>query len=1054
MELKTPSFQIYNASAGSGKTFTLVKEYLKILLSSENPFKFQQILAVTFTNKAAGEMKERVIKSLQEFSEEESSDLVEIISKEINKPKEVIFKKSQTILNVILQNYAAFNITTIDSFTHRLIRTFAHDLDLPLNSEVEMDTDSLLNEAVDIVISKIGDNKELTDLLVSYAVQKLDNDKSWDISKDLKSFAKLILNESDADHLKSLEKVSIEQFKKIKESVQKENKEIEKSFVEIGNKGLEIVIDSGVELSEFAQRGEFPNHFKKLSNFGHLKAGDLKFDGRLNTTIEEDGKLFSAKCSAGSKLQIETIAPELKTLYYQSKKLFEEKYGAYVLNNLIADSLIPLAVLSYINNSLQELKKENNILLNAEFNQLISNTINGEPAPFIYERIGEKYRYYFIDEMQDTSELQWQNLIPLVDNALSSEDELGETGKLLLVGDAKQSIYRWRGGKAEQFIGLSGLEENTNPFFVQEKVENLGTNYRSFSEVINFNNNFFTHISQFLTNANYKNLYAEGNNQLLNKNEGGYVEVSFVDIKKDEEEKELVFPKKVLNIIQNLDPSFEKNEICVLVRTKKQGVLIANYLTENNIEIISSETLLLKNNKKVGFIIDLLNVIQNPNNKEFKVKILYFLHHHFSISEDKHEFINGLINLNSIDFFEKLKDYGVHFSYNEFVQSPFYESIEYIIRGFQLAENSDSNIQFFLDVVFEFQQKKQVSVNGFLEFWELKEDKLSIVAPEAKNSVRIMTIHKAKGLEFPVVIYPYSIDIYRQIEPKVWYNYHQSDIMDSVLINYSDKLNYLGKQGELLFNERREELELDNFNVLYVALTRAVEQLYVVSDVKINKNGEDLKSTSGLLINYLKNEGLWDPARFEYGFGESKRSNIIKKEEEKTTAQKNFISNSWKNHNIAIVANSSLLWDTEKGDAILYGNLIHEILSKIKTANDISPIVNQYLFKGVINEAHKNEIISILNKIVNHSELSKYFDQNKVVFNEKEIVTSNKNIIIPDRLVFNQNMVTIIDYKTGKPDKKYHHQINNYAEVLKELNFTIEKKLLVYINTQILVEEV
>ena len=219
-------FQIYNASAGSGKTFTLVKEYLKILLTTENPNKFHQILAVTFTNKAAGEMKARVIENLHAFSNKEENNMLSLICAETNLLETTVFKRSQTVLSAILQNYSAFNITTIDSFTHKLIRTFAYDLELPLNSDVEMDTESLLNEAVDIVISKIGENKELTDLLVSYVIQKLDDDKSWDISLDLKNFAKIILNETDANHLKALHKVSIETFKTLKETLQKENKKM------------------------------------------------------------------------------------------------------------------------------------------------------------------------------------------------------------------------------------------------------------------------------------------------------------------------------------------------------------------------------------------------------------------------------------------------------------------------------------------------------------------------------------------------------------------------------------------------------------------------------------------------------------------------------------------------------------------------------------------------------------------------------------------------------------------------------------------------------------
>jgi len=1054
MMLNSQSFHIYNASAGSGKTFTLVKEYLKILLTSENPFKFQQILAVTFTNKAASEMKDRVIENLHQFSIEKGTDMLDLIVEETNLSEGIIFNRSKNILNAIFQNYSAFNITTIDSFTHKLIRTFAHDLDLPLNSEVEMDTDSLLNEAVDIVISKIGNDQKLTDLLVNYSLQKIDNDKSWDISKDLKTFAKLILNETDANHLKTLNNVSIETFKSIKKKLQKENKKTEATFDEIGRKGIEIIKNSGVEINEFSYAGEFPKHFVKLSNFKFLKFNELKFDGRLNKTIEGNKNLFSGKCSETSKQLIEGIADDLKVLYYQSKEVYSELFGTYILNNLIVDSLIPLAVLSYINNSLQELKKDNNILLNAEFNRLISDTIKNEPAPFIYERIGEKFRYYFIDEMQDTSVLQWQNLIPLVDNAISSENELGEKGKLLLVGDAKQSIYRWRGGKAEQFIGLSAKENNTNPFYVEEKIDTLETNYRSYSEIINFNNGFFTHISKFLSNSSYKNLYAEGNNQLLNKNEGGFVQLSFVEKQKDDEEKELIFPKKVFETIQNLDASFQKNEICVLVRTKKQGVEVANYLTENNIEIISSETLLLKNNSKVSFIIDFLNVIQNPNNKQFKIKLLYFLYEHLKIDQDRHSFLSRLIDMSIIDFLEEIKLYGMTFNYNEFIQISFYESIEYFIRSFQLAKNSDSNIQFFLDVVFEFQQKSQVSINTFLDYWELKKEKLSIVAPEAKNAVRIMTIHKAKGLEFPVVIFPYSIDIYRQIEPKVWFPYQQSEPIENVLINYSEKLKFIGAKGEHLFEERREELELDNFNILYVALTRAVEQLFIISDIKMSKGNEDLKSTSGFFINYLKEYSLWNEAQLNYCFGNSKRTNLKVEEESKTTFQHSFISDSWKNHNISIVANSSILWDTEQGEAIHYGNLIHEILSKIKTKNDISEVISAYLFKGIITKKEQVKIISTVKKVVNHVQLAEYFKQNAEVYNEQEIVTRDKKIIIPDRLIIKNNTVVIIDYKTGAQDSKYHNQINNYGVVLEKLNYKINKKILVYINEEIIVEEV
>ncbi len=1042
----TSSFQIYNASAGSGKTFTLVKEYLKVLLTSENQYKFQNILAVTFTNKAAGEMKERVIENLREFSNQKESEMLSSICFETNLNEKIIFERAQKILNSILQNYSAFNITTIDSFTYKLVRTFAQDLELSQNADVEMDTDNLLDEAVDLVISKIGSDKKLTRTLIKFAIDKLNDNKSWDISFDLKKFAKIILNESDSNYIEKLNEISISEFESLKTELQKKTAIFDEKLIEIGENALKIIDETGLDYKDF-YRSMIPNHFIKQSK--NLEKATFFDESKLKERLE--GQTFYSKSKPDSvKEKIDSILPNLLEKYYQSENLYEKR----TLNKLILNSLIPLATLKYINDSLTDLKNDNNILLNAEFNKIISNTIKDEPAPFIYERIGEKFRYYFVDEMQDTSVLQWENLIPLFHNAISSEDENGETGKLLLVGDAKQSIYRWRGGKPEQFIELTSKEQNINPFFVEEKIINLPRNYRSYSEIIKFNNHFFTHISQHLTNTNFENLYSQGNNQELNKNEGGYIQVSFVEKQNDDEEKDLVFAKKVLKIIENLDSSFQKNEICVLVRKKKDGVEVAKYLSKNGIKIISSETLLLDSNEKVKFIINLLKTIQNPSHKSLKVTLLYFLFEHLNLKGKRHVFISEFVDLPSFEFFKKLKEYDINFDDNKFIQLPFYESIEYILQKFKLTETSDSYIQFFLDVVFEFQQKKHVSINKFLDYWELRKQKFSIVAPESKNSIRIMTIHKAKGLEFPVVIYPYSIDIYRETDGKIWYPYKKESPFEHILINSGKKLKSSGEIGQKLFQKKKEELELDNFNLIYVAMTRAVEQLYIVLPKLEIKKPLEIKNTSHLFIDYLEQNEYWDEDKNDYGFGNSVRTNKKIKEENNAIIQGNFISNSWKNHNISIVANSNLLWDNDRGKSINYGNLIHEILSKIKTEIDVSEAINQYIYKGIITSEESKEINSAITKIINHSQLKEYFNQNHKILNEQEILTSNSNILIPDRLVIKDNKVTIIDYKTGKPNKKYIKQINVYASILIELGYEINKKLLVYISDKIIVEEI
>nr|MBP9601226.1 UvrD-helicase domain-containing protein [Lutibacter sp.] len=1000
MQSNSP-FKVYSASAGSGKTFTLVKEYLKILLGSNNPYKFQQVLAVTFTNKAAGEMKERVIENLDAFSKEKPSPMLEVLMSELKVTETVLFERSKIILQAILQNYSAFSIATIDSFTHKLIRTFAYDLQLPFNFDVEMDASSLLNEAVDVVISKIGVQKELTDLLINYSIAKIDDDKAWDISEDLKSFSKVILNENNTNHLEALKNVSMDDFNSLKQTLQAENKSIEKQFVDLGKIGLQLIKDNSIDHGNFSY-GDLPKHFIKLTNFRKLKPEDLKFEGRLDASISANKNLYTAKVSVGTKQQIDAIADELIALYLSSKNAYEVNYGKFVLNGLIMNGLIPLAVLNYINVALQDIKQESNVMLNAEFNKIISDTIKNEPAPFIYERLGEKFRYYFIDEMQDTSQLQWQNLIPLIGNAISSEDDLGEVGKLMLVGDAKQSIYRWRGGKAEQFIDLSSSEklENSNPFFTEKTIASLETNYRSFTEIINFNNLFFSHISKFLANDSFQKLYFEGNQQKFNSNVGGYVQLSFVEKEEGSEENDLLIPKKVLSIIENCDASFDRNDICVLVRTKKHGVIVANYLTENGIEIISSETLLVSNSEKVQFVVDLLNVIQNPTNKEFKVKILYFLYDFFQVQDAKHNFLEQFLNLPQELFFEELKQFNSSFELPEFIQSALYEGVEYCFRSFQLLGASDSNVQFFLDIVFEYQQKREVSIQGFLDFWDSKKDSLSIVAPEAKNAVRIMTIHKSKGLEFPVVIVPYDLNIYNQIDPTVWYPYADNGNFKSILIDYSKKLNYISSEGVALYNQQQEELELDNFNLLYVALTRASEQSYIVTEKKLDTKGdENVGFTSGLFIHYLKENQLWNSDLNEYSFGDSKRVFFAKKEEKATLFQEDCISNSWKSHAISIVTNSSLLWDTEQGKSIVYGNLIHEILSKINTSNDLEEVVNQYVFKGIISKEQKPYVSELLESVVYHPLLVDYFKQNNQVFCEREIVANDGSIMIPDRLV-------------------------------------------------------
>ncbi len=1040
---QSSAFQVYNASAGSGKTFTLVKEYIKVLLSSENVFTFQKVLAITFTNKAAGEMKERVLSNLEDFSEGKENDLLQLILHETAIDKELIQERSQKILNAILQNYSAFSITTIDSFTHKIIKSFAHDLGLSLNFEVEMDAISLLNQAVDVLISKIGTDKKLTKLLIEYTLDKTDDDKSWDISRDLNDFARILLNEEDIKHFRTLSKKSLDDFTNLKSKLFLHQKELKNAFKKVGEDCLGLIASHDLEHTDF-MRATIPKFFADINqkgfNFTYLTRSE---------TVQKaiDNHQYYSKSTNDSVAQsIESIVPEIINLFNKSKGI----YSQFLMNKLALKNIIPLAVLNNINIELEKIKEENNIRLNAEFNQLISDNIKEQPAPFIYERIGQRFQHYFIDEMQDTSVLQWQNLIPLIDNALAQEN-----GNLLLVGDGKQAIYRWRGGKAEQFIELGS--NKVNPFAIPKEIRYLETNFRSYSEVINFNNSFFKHTANFIQNESYKNLFLEGNNQLENSKKGGFVSLSFLEKEEEKEDEKVKYPKKVLEKIHELKNDFSLGEICILTRKRADGVAIANYLSENGIDIISSETLLLQNSPKVCFIVDLLKVLQNPNDEETRFEMLYFLQQHLQIENLKHTFFKEFAKADNQTIFEALKVHGISFEISIFHQMPFYEKIEEIVRSFNLVNYSDAYIQFFLDVVLE-QQRKNIDINEFLEFWELKKNALSIVAPESANAVQIMTIHKSKGLEFPVVIFPCDIDIYRQINPKVWVdelpkNY---DNFKELLLPYSKELSHVNDTGLEIYNQQREELELDNFNLLYVSLTRAVEQLHIITEKKISSKGEENTNFySGVFINYLKQLNLWNDDLLTYSFGDERRAS--KKEVLISVAEihEKFISTPWQEHNVVLLAGASKLWDTSQGEAVNFGNLIHEILSKIFTKKDVFIIVDQFQQQGFMNDKHSKEIKDKIYDVLKHPKLENYFSDEVIIYNEREIVDVDNQILIPDRLVFNDlNDVVIIDYKTGKPSNEHHQQILKYERVLKSMNFRVIKKVLIYINDKIDVVEV
>ncbi|MNQ27557.1 ATP-dependent helicase/nuclease subunit A [compost metagenome] len=1048
-DMQRPSFSIYDASAGSGKTYALVKEYLKIILVAPKNDAYRNILAITFTNKAVHEMKSRIVGSLSEFAKDEPSEKAQDLMRDLAIDTELsiiqIKTKSQQIIKHIIHNYAAFDISTIDKFTHKVIRAFAHDLNLPMTFEVTLDTENLLIEAVDAIIAQAGEDETLTKLLVDFTMEKTDDDKSWDISREILETGRLVLNENNRSEITHFQDKTIAEFVEIKKKLAEACQVLEKESIVFADEALLLIDRNGIDTKSFSA-GHFPKHL--------LSIQEGKFNPKNKTYHEFDD--IKINKTAKDRAIIENIIPDLLQFLDKVYKTFEKInfYKAFLKN------ITPLSLLNTVSNELAKIQEEQNILSISEFNAIIHREIQNQPAPFIYERLGERYRHFFIDEFQDTSEMQWQNLIPLIDNALSGQDDFGVKGTLMIVGDPKQSIYRWRGGKAEQFIELS---KDQNPFNnPDKKLEHLDKNYRSYSQIIEFNNDFFKLLSNEFVHLDYKDLYENHSYQKTNDKTGGYVNISFIPKTETVEEEEEVLGKADLYVLATLNTihkvlqqGFQYKDIVILTRKRDQGIAIANYLTEQRIPLLSSETLMIQNATEVRLIIHLLKYLKNNADLEAKA---YFLHYIGEYIQDKlpvHDFIaQGMALFQESEFENWLISFDVLLSFQNIRKKSLYEAVEIIISKFLNPNIGNAYVQYFLDIVLERDVRNQAGISDFLSFWDKNAEKFSIPSPEGNNAVRIMTIHKSKGLEFPVVVFPFAEEDYnRKPKDKLWLNAEEQDLgLPKVLIDNSSAVEGFGEEAAEVYNQKKQEELLDNINVLYVALTRAEEQLYVISNMNLSSKGEVPKNNMcAFFINYLEDKGLFDENRLEYEFGSAAKLSSVKQH---VDASKTIplVSEILDPKNIKIAQREALMWGTQQQEAIEYGNLIHEILSFVKTRSDIDLAVTKAIESGLITFGQKEAVCKTVQEIVGHSELSIYFAEGNEILNEQTIIQKDGKTVKPDRMVLTKDKeVLLLDYKTGIHNVKYQQQLDNYQEAIDKMGYKVVKKALIYIGKEIVI---
>jgi len=863
------SFKIINSSAGSGKTFKLAIEFISKLLITKDENHYKSMLALTFTNKASAEMKDRILSYLWDLKEQRNDLIKEIVIKKTSLEESYIIKRSAKILEKILYDYSNFNVLTIDSFTNNIISS----IDVSNNIEdliVELDSDIYIDLAIDELISEIDDNEELKNLLIEFAKFKITINKSWDITYDLKDFSVFIDKESNKNQIEYFKKMDNNLLSKLRKQIFDFKIKKKHKIISLLNSLLNMIYENGLNDNDF-RGGYFPKYLKS-----QLIADKFIINESIEKSLLGKSNLYNKNLE---KIKIDKIESMRKNFINNYSEIKQLVFELYTINSTL-NYLPSFSVISKLEEKIQKIQDVNGIRLISKFNKQLNLLIKQNDTPYIYEKLGSRFTDFFIDEFQDTSELQWNNLIPLISNSIHSESHDGSKGSLLIVGDPKQSIYRWRGGKFNQFINL--IYGQTNPFHFIPEIEKTDSNFRSSREIIKFNSDFFTYLS------NHLELDIYDSDDLNFKQESNKKEVGHVSILSCESD---IFYLKIENeILDILDRGYEPNEIAILVRFNKHARDLIENINNSKFNLISDEVLQISSSNKIQFLISILKLTRAKSDYLERKRVIGYLF-------DQNYFGNKYENLNKCfhiylsrtditDFFRKISNQRFDFNYLSSLN--ILNAVKYCIDSFNININ-DSYLYAFIDNIFEFIESNDDSIISYIEYWEKKSDSIHLNITAHTDSVVISTIHKAKGLEFPFVIVPIyndKINDNRNADPIWLYEpFLTFDTLKWTLVPKSKNLIHMGENAKEIYESSELNIKLDTINLLYVAFSRAESELCIISK-KDNLNNNSLAS---ILHNFLKYKSVTE----EYKIGQKTiRKNKQNKIESICTENKkiNFIS--------------------------------------------------------------------------------------------------------------------------------------------------------------------
>lgn len=1039
--------KIMKASAGSGKTYNLAKTYISLLLKNDDRYAYKHILAVTFTNKATEEMKSRILKELHTLAATpDKSPYLKDFIKSMGKSKEELSAKAQSVLRDILHDYSAFAVSTIDKFFQQTLRAFAREIGQFASYQVELDKDSLIAESVDRVLDSLSSgNLGILPWLSENVIDQLEQGGRYSLEGNLVKSAGRLRSTQRQEMLKKLNlPASIDKntLRDIRNACRDIIRNFNKDLKDNACQALGILSAAGISTKD-SNRG-FMSHLYNYENLGPVHKAEAPSDSFMDKASNYEAWFAQSK----RKTHLERVYPALEEPLESIVALWKKDAKLYNTAHIIDSQIYGLGIAEELSNAFEELLREKNVMCLDDSNTILRNIIDRSDAPFIYEKLGVRFDHFLLDEFQDTSSVQWENFFPLVDNSDS------QGGENLIVGDVKQSIYRWRESDWEL------LNDKVPAQFEDHVQETLQTNYRSLSEVVGFNNVFFKVAARILDKISghakavgpVGRIYSDVRQSVApGKEKGGCVCMSFCP---KGGQLELVHQA----VLKAMEAGARMSEIAILVRSNDNADKIALHLIQNGISVITEKSLKAKSSLTVRRVVSLMSYVNNPE-------------------DTVNSYLARSLDVQVPDSTMSLTDMA-----------------ESLIRSLQKADvnglwrGEALHIQTFMDTLTEYVASNGNNLHGFLKHWEKKDPSISSVP--SSDSVKIMTIHKSKGLDFPYVIIPFAETISLFKDANQWC---VPDLSGTALENLAEgvyDVRISGATEATMFSEeyRREKFlqQVDNINTLYVAMTRASLGNHIIANLpsKASKTAFDQmdltkfgnfaqmlywfaqktgmsRSEEGETVSFVRGE-MPDFAKYRKEDTSDVMPLVVKEGQEYPSVPLN-IGNEDADADVCVRGRLKFTADAldffrDDESAVsssrrVRGVILHDILSRVVVPEDLDKSVQRAVLDGEIGSEDQSEVADVLGRAIKAGSARGWFPSDKgCVLNEVSLMDVGGQEYRPDRVLLHGGKAVVIDYKFGEHQKKYERQVRQYAQLWKKMGYSEIKAFIWYVETDQVVE--